>query len=759
MLLSIGMMVKNESKHLEECLDSLQPILNSIDSELIIVDTGSEDNTVEIAKKYTDKVHFHKWNNNFSEMRNIVLSYCKGEWLLVIDGDEFFEDNQEIIDFFKSKIYTKYNSATIKVNNLIDYSNRSNFSTLDSLRLFKKDKELKYRGIIHNQPIWKKPVKSLNSSLIHYGYISTDKELMKKKFERTSKLLKQELEKNPNDIYYRYQLSVSYAMYGDLEEALKEVEKAYKLLNTKKKKIIYRYIFTQYTKILLANQKYSLCEKIAIEGINLLNENTSDKIDLYFYLAKSQYLLNKDESSICNYFNYLDLLKKYNENNIILDSSIINYTLKFKDSVCIDLINIFFKQKNWFKIREILNEIEDKELIVNMYSIIFITFKELNDYVGLFEYYNNKISYFYEDEIEKFFIILEKEKMKLNKEEILALEKEFSKINNDYGNLNKIRVNLNNNLEILLDLEKKIKKNEKNFYYADILYYKLKEGGNINTLLENSSYNNVNGFLNYLFEKYENFSDTLISFIKSYKIEDDFSVIKLMKIYLRYLIFIDKLQEDEFNYCIDLYIDLGIKYVRYIYSDYLLKNELVEECGSNEDKFHIYIMKALEMKDDNKKEYIRYLKKALNNDKAMYKVVKFLGDKVEEKNKIENELEKYKIEIKTNVNKLINDGFLEEAKILINEYEKTIENDIEIYSMKAVIFIIENKLKEAELLLNQALNINNNNFDLNYNLAYLYGILNEKELEIEFYKKSLINCKDIELKYEIENKIKELITI
>ncbi|EQB3123896.1 glycosyltransferase, partial [Clostridium botulinum] len=75
MKLSIAMMVKNESKYLDKCLSSLKPVLDAVSSELIIVDTGSTDNTVEIAKKYTDKLYFHNWNNDFSDMRNITIDY------------------------------------------------------------------------------------------------------------------------------------------------------------------------------------------------------------------------------------------------------------------------------------------------------------------------------------------------------------------------------------------------------------------------------------------------------------------------------------------------------------------------------------------------------------------------------------------------------------------------------------------------------------------------------------------------------------
>ncbi len=78
MKLSICMMVKNEEQNLVRCLDSLKPLRTKLESELIIVDTGSTDKTVDIAKAYTDRVYFHPWNNNFSEMRNSTISYAMG---------------------------------------------------------------------------------------------------------------------------------------------------------------------------------------------------------------------------------------------------------------------------------------------------------------------------------------------------------------------------------------------------------------------------------------------------------------------------------------------------------------------------------------------------------------------------------------------------------------------------------------------------------------------------------------------------------
>ncbi len=88
MMLSIVMMVKNEQKYLENTLKSLKPLMDKINNELIILDTGSSDNTVDIAKRYTSNVYLAKWNDNFGDMRNKSISYANGDWILILDADE-----------------------------------------------------------------------------------------------------------------------------------------------------------------------------------------------------------------------------------------------------------------------------------------------------------------------------------------------------------------------------------------------------------------------------------------------------------------------------------------------------------------------------------------------------------------------------------------------------------------------------------------------------------------------------------------------
>ena len=89
-LFSICMIVKNEEKNLERCLRSVKQCKNY---EIIIVDTGSTDNTLKIAKNHNAKIFKYKWNNDFSAARNKAMEYARGDWVLILDADEELAPN------------------------------------------------------------------------------------------------------------------------------------------------------------------------------------------------------------------------------------------------------------------------------------------------------------------------------------------------------------------------------------------------------------------------------------------------------------------------------------------------------------------------------------------------------------------------------------------------------------------------------------------------------------------------------------------
>src|SRR6202035_889807 len=83
-LLSAAMIVRDEESHLPACLESIRPAVD----EIVIVDTGSTDRTVEIARSFGARVQVHPWQGDFSQARNIALELAGGTWILYIDADE-----------------------------------------------------------------------------------------------------------------------------------------------------------------------------------------------------------------------------------------------------------------------------------------------------------------------------------------------------------------------------------------------------------------------------------------------------------------------------------------------------------------------------------------------------------------------------------------------------------------------------------------------------------------------------------------------
>ncbi len=232
MILSIGMIVKNEEKYLERCLTALKPILDALDSELIIADTGSTDRTVEIAKKFTNNVFHFEWVNDFSAARNSTLEKAQGEWYMFIDADEIVVDCNDIIRFFKSGEYKKFKSAAYIQRSYLNESEQNECVDFRVMRAVKREKDTRFVNPIHEylSPFYY-PTKYLDFVVMHYGYMYINNNgttnLALEKSKRNLELLLNEL--NSYGICEKHlgiynQIADGYEIAGDLENALKYLD-------------------------------------------------------------------------------------------------------------------------------------------------------------------------------------------------------------------------------------------------------------------------------------------------------------------------------------------------------------------------------------------------------------------------------------------------------------------------------------------------------------------------------------------------------
>jgi glycosyltransferase involved in cell wall biosynthesis len=208
--LSVGMIVKNEEKHLEKCLTALSPLLNAVPSELIIVDTGSADKTVEIAGRFTDKVFHFEWINDFGAARNFGLEKCVGEWFMFLDADEIFDaDLSDMIAFFRnSETRRRYNSLTYMIRNYHDQEG-SAWSSSILARAVKRLPGVRFLGSIHEYlDPFPSPIMGLKTFVHHRGYVFDSEEDMLAKRERNLIPLYEELKKAPRDIRIRSHILV-----------------------------------------------------------------------------------------------------------------------------------------------------------------------------------------------------------------------------------------------------------------------------------------------------------------------------------------------------------------------------------------------------------------------------------------------------------------------------------------------------------------------------------------------------------------------
>lgn len=210
---ALTMIVKDEATTIGRCLESAH---NFVD-EIIVVDTGSTDNTKDIARSFGARVFDFIWCDDFSAARNFALLHASTDWNLVLDADEYITSfiKEEIQDFINNE------AAIGRIKIVSKFKTNCEEKSAHALisRLFPRGTF--YSGRIHEQIMSNLPHKRTNIVVHHDGYFEKDK------FERNSKLLERELKENPYNAYLLYQLGREYKGHKDYSSSSEYFRQAY----------------------------------------------------------------------------------------------------------------------------------------------------------------------------------------------------------------------------------------------------------------------------------------------------------------------------------------------------------------------------------------------------------------------------------------------------------------------------------------------------------------------------------------------------
>ncbi len=346
--ITLSMIVKNEEKYLRECLDSVKDIVD----EIIIVDTGSVDNTINIAKEYRAKVYRYNWINDFSAARNFALSKSSGRWILYMDADERLS-KESIAELNKTTENNKLLGCRCIVNNLDDHNGKRNY--MRYTRLFHNHSKIKFSGAVHEQ---------IDDSLIENGYEIIDtgieilhtgynlpEEKLREKGLRNLEILKREYEKN-NSSYNTFQLANTFSLIKDYEDAYKYYLLSVKADNLKPEYKAHAYLFLC---------DYELRKHRIAEAVNFLERGLNNDYSntLLHLLASDIYFrINKKEKALEHCCKALEenkktiSLKSKSSFGVILKAELIiskgiYYSLLSADSTKLKFfINEFKKENN-----------------------------------------------------------------------------------------------------------------------------------------------------------------------------------------------------------------------------------------------------------------------------------------------------------------------------------------------------------------------------------------------------------------------------
>ncbi len=216
MLLSAAIIVRDEADHLDACLQSLQGLVD----EIVVVDTGSTDASVEVAQRYGAIVGHEPWQGDFATPRNRSLELASGEWILYIDADERVRPADE------SERRRRLAAATGFAALRIPLVPRVGWTAYVEYRLWRHRPDVRFSGRMHESIVPAIHAAAERSgqrvgvsdllTIDHFGYETAQQ----RKYERDEPILLAALEEHPTRVFYYDHLARIYAALGRNDEAM-----------------------------------------------------------------------------------------------------------------------------------------------------------------------------------------------------------------------------------------------------------------------------------------------------------------------------------------------------------------------------------------------------------------------------------------------------------------------------------------------------------------------------------------------------------
>ena len=230
MRLSLCMIVKDEEEMLPRCLAAAAPAVD----EIVIVDTGSSDRTIEIAREFGATVIEREWTGSFSDARNVSFDAATGDWLMFLDADEVLvEEDVERLRALRGKTWREafYLTEISYTGELGD----GTAATHTALRVFRARPQYRFSGALHEQIAETLPlhiperIEATDIRVEHFGYLGAVRDA-KEKSRRNVELLLKQREDGASDPFLHFNLGSEYGAIGNPQAALEEFERAWELI-------------------------------------------------------------------------------------------------------------------------------------------------------------------------------------------------------------------------------------------------------------------------------------------------------------------------------------------------------------------------------------------------------------------------------------------------------------------------------------------------------------------------------------------------